>query len=229
MSYDRRSFLRFAGAGIALAATSLPAEADAPAGASQPSAHDALAKLLAGNARFVADAAICPPLTTSRLELANGQHPFAIIVSCSDSRVPVETVFDQPPGSIFGVRIAGNFVNEHGLGSIEYSVASFNSPLILVLGHSSCGAVKAATEFVKDGTTQPSHIQSLITAIAPAVKAVSHKPGDLLVNAISENVRENVAVLTARSPIVAKAVKSGALSIAGGVYDLKSGKVTIIT
>jgi len=229
MPIDRRSFLRVAGAGVALAATSLPAAADAPAGAPHPSAHDALAMLLAGNARFVSDKAICPPLTARRLELSEGQSPFAIIVSCSDSRVPVETVFDQIPGNIFGVRIAGNFLDDNGLGSIEYSVAVLKSSLILVLGHTDCGAVKAAVKYVKDGTTQPSHIQGLVTAIAPAVKSAKAKAGDLLANSIVENVHENVRALTVRSPIVAEAVKSGSLAVAGGVYDLNSGKVTVIT
>lgn len=183
---------------------------------------------MAGNARFVADKAECPPLTSRRLELAQGQSPFAIILSCSDSRVPVETIFDQPPGNIFGVRVAGNFVDDSGLGSIEYSIAVLKSSLILVLGHTHCGAVKAAVEYVKNGTKQPSQIQTLVTAISPAAKASKSQSGDWLENAVVRNVRDNLSALRERSPIVADAVKSGALAVAGGVYDLHSGKVSLI-
>jgi carbonic anhydrase len=148
MNFDRRAFLLQTGAGLTLAATG--AASAAPVLAPPHDASSALAALMAGNARFVADKAACPPLTARRLELAEGQSPFAIIVSCSDSRVPVETVFDQIPGNIFGIRIAGNFMDRGGVGSIEYAVAVLKSPLILVLGHSECGAVKAALAYAKD-------------------------------------------------------------------------------
>jgi carbonic anhydrase len=229
MDKSRRTFLLEAGTGLALATA--PQAVAAAAGMSD-GAKSALKTLLEGNARFVADKAACPPLTTRRIELAQGQKPFAIIVSCSDSRVPVEIIFDQAPGNIFGIRIAGNFVDEHGLGSIEYSVASFASSLILVLGHTECGAVKATVGYLKDGTAQPSHIQTLIAAIAPAAKEaksmLGDAAGDWVSNATIQNVHENIANLTARSPIVAGAVKDGKLSIAGGIYDLHSGKVTIV-
>jgi carbonic anhydrase len=195
-----------------------------------PAASASLRELLDGNARFVADRPERPPLTARRLELAvEGQRPFAIVVSCSDSRVPVETVFDQAPGYIFGIRVAGNFVDDHGLGSIEYSVATFESSLILVLGHSDCGAVKATLKYVKEGTTQPSHIQSLVDQIAPAAKATKGEPGDWLVNATARNVHDNIARLSQRSPIVAAALDAKKLSIAGGIYDLHTGKVSVVT
>lgn len=150
MNYDRRAFLLQAGAGLALSsATSGIAVA---AGGSPPhDAKGALAELMAGNARFVADKAACPPLTARRLEVAQGQNPFAIILSCADSRVPVETLFDQVPGNIFGVRVAGNFIERAGLGSFEYAIAALNVPLILVLGHSECGAVKATLAYLEKG------------------------------------------------------------------------------
>ncbi len=223
MSYDRRTFL--AGAGLSLA--SLTA-AGMPVAAPAAEPADPLAKLLQGNARFVADKAACPPLTARRLELAEGQSPFAIILSCSDSRVPVETIFDQIPGNIFGVRIAGNFVESGGLGSIEYSIAALKSSLILVLGHTQCGAVKAAVDYVKSGTVQPGSIQTLVTAIEPAAKSTKASSGDWLANAIERNVHDNMGALIERSTIVAGAVKSGSLKIAGGVYDLHSGKVSIV-
>lgn len=219
--YSRRSFL-------AASAVTLGAASAAPALALPEHSRDALATLLAGNARFVADKAQCPPLTARRLELSEGQSPFAIIVSCSDSRVPVETIFDQIPGNVFGVRLAGNFIDDNGLGSIEYAVAALKSSLILVLGHTQCGAVKAAVQFVKDGSAQPGHIQNLVDAIAPAAKAAKSASGDWLANAIERNVHDNVAAVRARSSIVDEAVKGGRLAIAGGIYDLHTGKVSVV-
>ncbi|HTX60137.1 MAG TPA: carbonic anhydrase [Verrucomicrobiae bacterium] len=229
----RAQFLRATALG--LGATSMagellrPMRADAagggpPMAASTPA--EALAALKAGNARFAAGKPQCGPVTARVAELANGQNPFAIVLGCSDSRVPVETVFDQPPGDVFVVRVAGNFLTDDGLGSIEYAVAVLKSKLILVLGHSSCGAVNAAVGFVRDGAAQPGHIQELVTAIEPAAVATKGEAGDWLSNAVHENVKRNVAAVTARSSIVADAAKSGSLQVVGGVYDLKTGTVT---
>jgi len=224
----RRSFLA-ASAALAASIAAQEAALATQAPPLHPEAQKGLDTLMAGNARFVADKAICPPLTARRLELAEAQHPFAIIVSCSDSRVPVEIVFDQIPGNIFGVRIAGNFVDDNGLGSIEYGVAALKSSLILVLGHTHCGAVKATVQYVKDGTAQPSHIQGLVDAIEPAAKSTKGKSGDWYANATVQNVKNNANALSSRSPIVAKAVQERTLSIVGGVYDLDTGRVTIVT
>lgn len=226
-SLPRRSFL--ARSGLALAAlagssVALPFEAMAM----PDSSKTALEKLMAGNARFVADKAACPPLTARRLELAESQSPFAIVVSCSDSRVPVETVFDQIPGNIFGVREAGNVLGDFGIGSVEYSVAELKSSLILVLGHTDCGAVKSAVKYVKSGTAYPGQIQSIVNAIVPAVKQSKSAPGDWTENAIEQNVRDNVAKLSTHSSIVADAVRAGTLHIAGAIYHLASGKVTLL-
>lgn len=226
---DRSSRRAFLTAGGLAAVASLAPGITLAAAPLHPEAQKGLEELMAGNARFVADKAVCPPLTARRLDLAEAQHPFAIVVSCSDSRVPVETVFDQIPGNIFGVRVAGNFVDDNGLGSIEYSVAVLKSSLILVLGHTHCGAVKATVGFAKDGARQPSHIQNLIEAILPAAQSTKGKPGDWVENACVANVKGNVAAVTARSPIVAKAVQERTLSVAGGVYDLHTGRVTIVT
>lgn len=187
---------------------------------------DALAMLKAGNARFASGRPECGPVTARVAELASGQNPFAVVLGCSDSRVPVESVFDQPPGNVFVVRVAGNYLTGDGLGSIEYAVAVLKSKLILVLGHSSCGAVSAAVSYVENGTTQPGHIQELVVAIEPAAKATKGKPGNWLANAVAENVRLNVAAVTSRSTIVADAVRSGSLQVAGAIYDLRSGRVT---
>jgi carbonic anhydrase len=224
MNYDRRAFLFQAGSGIALAATTAGTYAAAPSSATPHDAKSAMRELQAGNARFVADRATCPPLTARRLELAEGQHPFAIVLSCSDSRVPVETVFDQIPGNIFGIRIAGNFVDRGGVGSIEYGVAVLKAPLILVLGHSECGAVKASLAFVDDGTKEPGQIQYLIENIAP-----DFTKGESMNVAVESNVRSAMRKLRSSSKIVADAVDQGHAEIAGGVYDLSTGAVTFLT
>jgi carbonic anhydrase len=234
-AHSRTTFLKTGmlglGAAMAAGASAWPASADAaapgpPMAASTP--QEALANLKAGNARFVAGNPECASVTARIAELANGQSPFAIVLGCSDSRVAIETVFDQVPGHIFVVRIAGNYLTEDGLGSIEYSVAVLKSKLIVVLGHSKCGAVGAAVAFVGDGTTQPGHIQELVTAIAPAAKATKGQPGDWIANAVAENVKLNVAALPAQSSIVADAVKSGDVQIIGGIYDLHTGTVAWI-
>jgi len=230
---DRRRFLRSAGIGIAMA-TMINAEepASAAGGAAPPAAattpDHALELLREGNARFVAGNSTCGPLTARRIELIQGQSPFAIVLGCSDSRVPIETVFDQIPGHIFVVRLAGNFVDEHGLGSIEYGVAVLKAPLIVVLGHASCGAVAATVAFVESGTTQPGHIQGLVKAIEPAATATKGQPGDWLSNAIAENVKLNVTATRQRSSIVDDAATSGRLRVVGAVYELHSGRVVFL-
>jgi carbonic anhydrase len=230
---DRGRFLRSAGIGIAMAAiTNANQPAWAAGGAAPPSAastpEEALDLLKAGNARFAAGHPVCGPLTARRTELTQGQSPFAIVLGCSDSRVPIETIFDQMPGNIFVVRVAGNFVDEHGLGSIEYGVAELKASMVLVLGHESCGAVSATVRFLQDGTRQPGHIQSLVTAIEPAAKAAKDEPGDWLSNAIEENVELNVKALRQQSTILDEAATSGRLRIVGGVYNLHTGGVKFV-
>jgi carbonic anhydrase len=231
-SPTRAAFLKSAAMGAAAitAAELAGRELAAAAGGAPPMAattpDEALARLKAGNARFAAGKPQCAPLTARVAELANGQAPYAIVLGCSDSRVPIETVFDEVPGNIFVVRVAGNFLNDDGLGSIEYAVAALKSKLILVLGHSNCGAVAAAVSYVKDGTTQPGHIQHLVRALTHAAKVTKGQAGDWIANAVAENVKLNVARMTARSKIVAGAVKSGNLRVVGGVYDLHSGGVS---
>lgn len=185
----------------------------------------ALALLEEGNARFIAGKSQCGPLTARRLELTSGQSPFAALLGCSDSRVPLETIFDQGPGHLFVVRLAGNFLTSDGIGTLEYGVAALHTPLIVILGHSSCGAVDATVKYVESGKTQPGHIMDLVQAIEPAAKSTKGQPGNWLENAIERNVRDNVASLPGRSTIVADAVNAKSVRIVGGVYDLHTGKV----
>jgi carbonic anhydrase len=193
------------------------------------SPSEALRRLLAGNERFASDTPETGPITPLLAELANGQAPFAVVLGCSDSRVPIETVFDQPPGSVFAVRVAGNFLNAANYGSIEYAVAVLKAKLIFVLGHSSCGAVTAAVAFVRDGEMQPDHIQELVVAIAPAAEAARGRSNDWIADAVVENVRRNVAAASAGSKIIADAVRAGDVEVTGGIYDLHTGKVTLLS
>jgi carbonic anhydrase len=186
---------------------------------------DALELLKAGNARFVAGMPQGEPYGPRAAELARGQNPFAVILGCSDSRVPIETVFDQVPGNVFVVRVAGNFLNGDNLGSIEYAVDILEAKLIVVLGHGNCGAVTAALTYVRDGVGQRGNIQGIVEAVAPAVRATRGFAGDWLENAIGQNVALNVKAMTAGSKIIADLVDAGEVQVIGGIYNVSTGRV----
>lgn len=160
-----------------------------------------------------------------RVELAKSQHPFAIILSCSDSRVPPEIVFDEGLGDLFIVRVAGNVLNDEGLGSIEYGVDVLGGRLIVVLGHQSCGAVDAAMKTVAAKGKAPGHIQSLVAAIKPVVD--STPKGDLDTT-IKANVKHVVDALRSSTPILKARVDSGDVQVIGGYYSLDTGAVTFL-
>jgi carbonic anhydrase len=160
-----------------------------------------------------------------RAELTKSQHPFATIVSCSDSRVPPEIVFDQGLGDLFVLRVAGNVINDESLGSIEYSVDVVAVRLIVVLGHQRCGAVKAARETIAAKGKAPAHIQSLVTAIQPAVEATVH---DDLEATIKANVDHVVQALRSSTPILKAKADSGEVRVVGGYYSLDTGSVTFL-
>ena len=160
-----------------------------------------------------------------REELTKSQHPFAIILSCSDSRVPPEIVFDEGLGDLFIVRVAGNVLNNEGLGSIEYGVDVLGARLILVLGHQSCGAVDAAMKTVAAKGKAPGHIQSLVTAIKPVVDAT---PKADLETTIKANVKHVADALRSSTPILKGKVDSGDVQVIGGYYTLDSGAVTFM-
>ena len=185
----------------------------------------ALKKLQDGNRRYVAAHLQHPHQTPVwRKGLTSGQHPFACVLTCADSRVPPEIIFDEGLGDLFVVRVAGNIVDDAVLGSLEYAVEHLGSTLILVMGHQSCGAVSAAL-----GEGEPhTHIQSLVTAIRPAVELARKKEGDLLTNAIAANVRLAVQQLHDTGPLLSKAVEAHSLKIVGGVYQLSTGIVEIL-
>jgi carbonic anhydrase len=212
-------------AGAAL--PSLPAWAQSAAPAPNAiSPDEAFKRLQQGNARYAANTSTNKDYSAGRVARAKAQYPFASIVSCADSRLAPELAFDQGPGELFVVRVAGNFVNEDGLASLEYGAIVLGVPLIMVLGHSNCGAVNATIKVVKDGTTLPGHLPSLINAIRPAVTAAQAKnPADLLTEATAENVRLNVKSLRSATPILSDLVAGGKLKVVGAVYDIATGKV----
>ena len=190
---------------------------------SNPAAEAAFVALLEGNLRFANDQLQHPHQDAARrAEVLAGQSPFAVVVTCSDSRLPPEVIFDQGIGDVFVVRTAGNVLDDIALGSIEYAVEHLKTPLVLVLGHQSCGAVTA----VAQGGELAGHMADIAKEIEPAVAKAKGQPGDLVENAIDENIRAVVERLKTSEPILAGFVKSGALKIAGARYDLDSGKVT---
>jgi carbonic anhydrase len=155
----------------------------------------------------------------------------AVIVGCSDSRVPPELLFDQGIGDLFVVRVAGNVVNGAGpivKGTIEYAVAELGVSLIMVLGHANCGAVKSALKHIDANDPLPGAINELVLSIKPAVAATEGHAGDSLENAIRANVRLGVARLKGLEPILAGPVKQGTVKVVGAVYDLRTGAVTVI-
>jgi carbonic anhydrase len=199
-----------------------------PAHPDQPSVAppEAISKLKEGNGRYTSGSLQHPGQTAERrTELAKTQHPFATIISCSDSRVPPEIVFDQGLGDLFIVRVAGNVINNEGLGSVEYSVDHLGTRLILVLGHQSCGAVQAARETIAAKGKAPGHIQSLVTAIKPAVEATAK---DDLDTTIKTNVKNVVQALRSSTPILKAEVDSGKIQVVGGYYSLDTGAVTFL-
>ena len=186
-------------------------------------ADSVLAELTAGNEHHIAHRYQHPHETIERQrELASGQSPHAEILSCADSRVPPELIFDQGLGDLFIIRVAGNVVSDTELGSLEYGAEHLHVPLLVVLGHQHCGAVTAAVE----GGEAEGHIAALVNLLRPAVEKTRGMPGDHVENAVKANVEMVVKQLRASTPILAKLVSEGKLKVVGAVYSLDTGKVT---
>jgi carbonic anhydrase len=224
----RRRFLQLACAAAMLPGLARADQTAPPKPANLLGPDAALIELMRGNARYVEGLTRRHDFSTERAALAQGQNPFAGILSCADSRVAPEFAFDSFRGDLFVVRVAGNFVNTDNLASFEYAVAVLNTPLLMVLGHSACGAVASTIKSIDSNTTLPGHLPSLVAAIAPAVQQARGEKGDLLTNAIKDNVKLNAAKLQTATPILSAAVASGKLRVVGGYYDLPSGKVEIL-
>lgn len=203
------------------AATGHPPNAIAPS--------DALARLLQGNDRYAANKPANKDFSAGRAARVGAQYPIAAVLGCADSRVSPELAFDQGPGDLFVVRVAGNFVNNEGLASLEYGVKYLGVPLIVVLGHTHCGAVSASIKAIEAHTSLPGHLPELVQAIAPAVEiARARGSNDVLAAATTENVKLNAKRLRESQPLIGEYVKGGKVLVVGAIYDLASGKVGVI-
>lgn len=187
-------------------------------------ADAALQRLLDGNKRYVEMTLAHPDQDAAcRATNAAGQKPFAVILGCSDSRVPPEVVFDQGLGDLFVVRVAGNVADDVGVASIEYAVEHLGARLVLVLGHERCGAVTAAVK----GGELPGHLPILMRLLQPAVDKTKGLAGDGVENAIVENVKLTTAALRESKPILAEMVEKGEIKVVGARYDLDTGAVAV--
>jgi len=231
----RRSFLKFGAAStfafcIAAAAQTTFAE-DAhvhPLPENELTPDAALERLMTGNERYASGQSNPLNFTRDREALRKGQNPYACILSCADSRVGPEFAFDEQRGDLFVSRVAGNYVTLDFVATLEYAALILHTPIIMVLGHESCGAAKAAINAVDNDQQFPGHIQILASALAPAVRAVSHMPGDRYQNVIKENVIQNVEKLRHKTPVLHKLAMERKIRIVGGVYSLKTGKVELV-
>jgi carbonic anhydrase len=193
-------------------------------------ADEALARLVAGNERFVRGEARFPTVQKEILaELAKGQHPYATILGCSDSRVPPELVFDAGFGELFIVRVAGNVISAEIMGTLQYAGVHLHTPLFVVLGHKGCGAVAAALAAQQDGASHPERIALLLQNIHPALKDIDHKQSqdELLDAAVEANVRWSMQQLL-ETPEGRARLEEGVVKLVGAVYDLETGQVRFL-
>ena len=233
-NHSRRTLLKAAGLASASGLMTMMGVANAKSTPPKPAnvltPEQALARMMAGNARYINGNTLSINIEETRGVLSRGQNPYACLVSCADSRVSPELCFDESRGDLFVTRVAGNFVNTDILASLEYATAVLNAPLIMVLGHTSCGAIGAAVKAYTENVSYPGHIQSLTSALAPAVREASRKTkgDDLLSAATADNVRLNVIKLKESNPILSERVSKGSLMIVGGIYDLPTGRINLI-
>jgi carbonic anhydrase len=220
---SRRSLVLFAASalgGLMLADTASAKDTKTPPKPQNVLSPDAaLKKLMDGNARYVDGTARRHDFKHEREALAGGQNPYAAILSCADSRIAPEYAFDSGRGDLFVCRVAGNFANDDTVASMEYAVAVLGAPMILVLGHDSCGAVDATIKSLKDDKPPLGH----------AVKASAQQSGNALDNAIRQNVIDNVAKLKSAAPILNAAVEQNKVKVVGGIYRLATGKVELLS
>jgi carbonic anhydrase len=217
------------GATTLLATVPLTTTVWAQATAAPATPDAALQAMTEGNARYVANQPRERDFSAGRASRAQGQAPFAAILGCADSRVTPELAFDQGPGDLFVVRVAGNFVTLEGLGSLEFGAAVLGTKLIMVLGHTSCGAVNATVIALQQGNTLPGHIADLVRAMKPGIEpALAQAGDDLTQRALVANIRHNVQALQTATPILSDLIARNALRVVGGLYDLATGRVTLV-
>jgi carbonic anhydrase len=241
---SRRAWFGVAGAGAAAALAAcgaqkstttttitVPANVPITTETPRPAISDpdvALKQLQDGNQRFITAQMQHPGQDPEhRLRLSTSQQPFAVILSCSDSRLPPELVFDQGLGDLFVARVAGNIVDAALLGSIEYAVGHLGAPLIMVMGHQSCGAVSATLESIQHHIEPHGDIAALVSAITPAVAIAEQRPGDLLDNTIRANAEQSRNAIV-KSSELKKLLDSGALKVVTAYYSLDTGMATVI-
>lgn len=197
------------------------------------SAHEALERLRAGNARFISDAPINAALTSPdrRRAVAGGQEPFAIILGCSDSRVPAEIVFDQGLGDLFVIRVAGNIVASSQVDSVEFAASRFGTRLVVVLGHSKCGAIQATLEeLARPSEAQSRNLRSIVDRVRPSVEALlatelRHRPEELVEQAVRANIRVSTNHLRHGSEVLEQLIEKEGLVVVGAEYCLETGTV----
>lgn len=222
---DRRTLLQGALAAAALAAA--PRSMHALPNAIAPS--DALQRLMDGNGRYMRNQMNLKDFNAGRAARAQAQFPIAAILGCADSRVAAEFIFDQDPGDLFVCRVAGNYMNVDILASLEYGVEVLKAPLVMVLGHTNCGAVKAVLQYEKDRKPLPGHLQMMLDAVSPGVvEAMRQGPTDQLDHAIEANVRHNARRLRQAHPVITKAVEEKRVDVVSAVYELASGQVRLL-
>jgi carbonic anhydrase len=223
---SRRGVIAGGGALLAASAFTLTPFAAASALRNRIAPAQALERLMQGNARYAEGE---PDFEASETTQNEVRSPIVAILACSDSPAPAELLFDQEPGDLFVVRNAGNIVTDSSLASLEYAIEYLNVPLLMVLGHTKCGAVGAAFEAVRSRKDMPGHLPDLVKAIEPALIAAHAKhPSDLLAATIEENVRLNVKRLIEAGPILNEALAAKKIAISGGVHDLAKGTVKLI-
>lgn len=194
-----------------------------------PTPGEALAELMAGNERYVQGGWDLTDFSASRAATVDEHAPIAAILGCADARVAAEMIFLRGPGDLFMVRVAGNFLSEYGLASLEFAVRFLNVPLLMVLGHTQCGALSTAVKIVQERSHLPGRLPYLIDAVEPAVHIAKEKnPDDLLRAAIEENVRRQMQRLSTISPVIDEALAAGTTRVAGAVYELESGRVVSV-
>ena len=189
----------------------------------------ALKRLMEGNARYVANQPQEKDFSAGRAARVNAQYPIAAILSCADARLAPEFAFDQSPGDLFVARVAGNYASPAVLSSLEYAVAVLNAPLVIVLGHTNCGAVSATVKMIETKDTLPGTMQDIISAIQHAVvRAQRETGGSLLERSIVENVKLQEQFLQNRPSLVKSLLDAKKIEIVGAVYDLATGKITLV-
>lgn len=216
------------GAEVGQASPATGATTTTPALPELPKTPDgALTRLLDGNKRLIASKTLHRQTLDDIRRHASGQAPYAQVFGCADSRVPVEAIFDEDFGDIFVSRTAGNVLSDPIVGTIEYGVLALETPLIMILGHQNCGAVKAAVDAMNDpGKMPPGPLGALVSAIVPAAREAKARGGDVYAATLEAHIREVVATLE-RNGTIAERVAAGSLRVVGASYDLSTAKVAL--